>query len=207
MNQPLRYSITSWDQLPGCISNTSRDLSLHIKDFIQDRRLQGKLIIVRHREFGELLVIPVNLQGDLLDSNLYTSMSDDAIIDSLAGFGFYIEYRPTLKLPVGQIDYLLTVDKLGYDKLRVLPVKHYDREGKVFIQTHLVAFKIEDNPQWLMNTYECFEGAYFQALKNGSAMSLDSTSNDFKWDWLTYVANIKDILNEVCDNESGWCNC
>lgn len=194
---PLRYSITSWEQLPRCISNTSRDLKINIKHILHDRRLQGKILELNHVDFGTIFSCPIDCQGDLVYDE-GSELSTSAVLAVLRNFGFEIEYKPERNLDGDQLKYLVTLNELGFEKLRVLNVQKYTPDGRVAYKPYLVAFKIENNSDWLRNTYTPFEVEFLGALKHGTAMNITAISEDrhFNWDWLTYVADINDILTE-----------
>ena len=54
------------------------------------------------------------------------------------------------------------------------------------------------HPLWIDNAYECPLVAFEHSLDAGTAINLTHVSNtlDFKWDWLDYVANIDDIIED-----------
>lgn len=196
---PLRYSITSWDQATKCRSNTSRDLHITISHFLNSDKIEGSLLQVSHTDIGTLFAVPINCSGRLLGDD-YTEMSTDAILSMLSSFGFEIEYKPQAHLDGEQLKYLVTLNELGFDKIRTLPVHIFDRNGKVIYKPYIVAFKIESNHEWLQQNYSPFEGEFLGALKHGTAINISAISEEkkFRWDWLTYVANIEDILKDNC---------
>ena len=195
--EPLRYSITDWHQLTKCLSNNSRDLHINVTDFIQDSRLSGTRIAVNHTEFGTLFAYIVNADGTIvtLPDNLDNAITNAQILAELAKFGFYVEYEQQAHLSGDQIAYLMTINGLGYDKLRQLSVWQVER-GVEIHKTYIVAFNIAQNPAWISVAYQASTREFTNALMNGSAINLTeiSRTHDYNWDWLTYVANIDDII-------------
>lgn len=194
MADPLRYKISSWNQLPRCLSNTSKHLSLHVSNIFRDPILTGVRITVEHCMFGTLFATVLYPQGDLVYPKYANSLSDEDILKQLENFGFLVEYDPEPFLPKEQVDYLITVMHLGFDKIRILPVKF--RDGHVEIKT--VVFNVDKNSKWLAYPYEASYKEWETALaKDGSALNITevSLSKQFDWSWLNYVANIQDILD------------
>lgn len=198
-NNPLKYNISSWSQLPQCMSNNSRSLHLHVSEMIQDKRVQGTLIQVKHDDFGVLFAYLVGGYGPLLsiDGTTYLpELTTIEILSELKRFGFDITYNPQDRLDGDQLNYLIKLNELGYDKLRNLNVYSYDDSGNKQYNSVTVAFNVSANSMWIYNGYNAPETEYIEALKNGSAINVSGMSefNNFRWDWLTYVANIHDIL-------------
>lgn len=198
---PLRYNISSWDQLPQCMSNNSRDLHIHVAKIINDERLQGTVIRVEHKHFGVLFACIVDGSGPLLTDKYFSgvvSMSTQAILLELEKFGFYVTYDPQTHLDGEQLQYLMTINQLGFDKIRILNVHMYQNDGRVKDEPLVVAFKIKNNSNWLNNGYSPSESEYLSAIKQGTAINISAISKEkkFRWDWLTFVANIEDILKD-----------
>ena len=99
------------------------------------------------------------------------------------------------------LDYLITLDGLGYDKIRIMfvdkPTSHpgQDDEPLWFV----VAFKVKDHPRWIQNTYRATESEISEGAMNGTAINISAISKEKKFNWSflgDYVLNIKDILEE-----------
>ena len=194
MADPLRYTISSWKQLPHCLSNTSRHLSIHVASINKDPSLSGLRITVEHCMFGTLFATVIDPLGDLVYPQYANQLTNEDIIKQLENFGFLIEYHPETSLPAEQIEYLTTVQTLGFDKIRILPVKFKD--GHVDIK--VVVFNVDKNPKWLSYPYEASYKEWDTALAiDGSALNITEVSltKQFDWSWLNYVANIQDILD------------
>ena len=198
MYNPLRYSITSWYMLPQCMSNNSRKLHLVVSDILNDSRLSGTLIQLKHEDFGVLFACIVNGSGTLInyqDKSLIPELSTYQILTELSKYGFLIEYTENTNLSGDQIQYLLTLDQLGYDKIALCSV-HSSSRDEDKIDRYVTAFIVSDNPKWLNNTYVVPRSEYSEALIKGTAINLTNISitKKFKWNWLNYVANISDII-------------
>lgn len=197
---PLRYNISSWRQLPKCLSNNSRLLHIEVADFIQDNRLSGLRISVVHEVFGVLFAYVVDADGDIVSksSSLAPSgLSTDQILQELYKYGFIVYYNPRATLPGDQIQYLMTLRDLHFDKIRILGVKDFENRREVH-RTYVVAFKIEENPLWLNLGYSPRREEFNKSIQEGSALNISNISDTkkYRWDWLDYVANIDDILKD-----------
>ncbi len=197
---PLRYNISDWHQLVEVKSNNSRDLFITVSDFLHDDRISGTRIQVNHKYYGVLFACVVNAQGSMIsefEENLVYELTPKQILLQLAVFGFNVTYEPKKHLSGNQLDFLMTIQGLGFDKLRVLNVWHTENGVKAF-KWYVAAFNIKENPEWINNGYSPSEKEYTTALSNGSAMNISALIKEKHWDWswLDYVANINDILED-----------
>ena len=201
MNGPLRYNISNWLQLSECRSNNSADLYITVKQVIDDgsHRLSGIIILVNHNQYGTLFACLVNSSGSLLTpdpvSGIIKEFTTDEILAELNKFGFDVTFEINQHLSGDQISFLITVNDLGYDKLRVLSVQdkpdgHYS--------DYLVVFNVAKCPDWIRNDYTCGKKVFVDALTSSGAMNLTDLpqTKGFDWTWLTYVANIEDIIED-----------
>lgn len=120
------------------------------------------------------------------------------ILTELSKFGFLIEYSPQAHLPASQLSYLITLQGLHYDKLRILRVWDMVNNTEQS-QVYVVAFKSDPNGNWLNNDYSPRRSEYLSALENGSAINISAISQEqnYNWSWLYgFVANIEDVLAE-----------
>lgn len=200
MSNPLRYNISNWLQLSECKSNNSADLYITVKQVIDDgsHRLTGLIILVQHTQYGTLFACMVNADGSLLtkdqNSGIIWEFSTDEITDILATFGFDVTFHINQHLSGDQISYLMTVSDLGFDKLRRLIVQGLD--GKY--SEYIVVFNVAKCPEWIANDYVCGIKPFLNALQTSGAMNLTDLeqTKGFDWTWLTYVANIDDIIED-----------
>lgn len=200
MSNPLRYNISSWLQLPECKSNNSTDLYLTVNQVIDDgsHRLSGLVIYVKHTQYGTLFACLINAEGSLLtkdaNSGIIQEFSSDEILEVLATFGFDITFEVNQHLSGDQISYLMTLFDLGFDKLRMLEVQQLDG----LYSNYLVAFNVDKCPEWIKNDFTCGRKPFLEALNSSGAMNLTDLkqTKGFDWTWLTYVANIEDIIRD-----------
>ena len=202
MSNPLRYNISSWLQLPECRSNNSTDLYLTVNQVIDDgsHRLSGLVIYVKHTQYGTLFACLINAEGSLLtpdkNSGIIQEFSSDEILEILATFGFDITFHVNQHLSGDQIAFLMTVDELGYNKLRRLYVQ--DKPDGTYSE-YIIVFNVDKCPaDWLDVNYMCGKKPFVDALLSSGAMNLTDLeqTKGFDWTWLTYVANIEDIIED-----------
>ena len=199
MGDTLRYNISDWHQLKDVRSNTSNLLSIKVADIIDSPILSGLRIRIVHATLGELWTCVLNAVGEIINQDptvINVEPSTDEILTYLAKYGFDVAYNEVELLPQAQLAFLRSLKDLGYDKLRILPVwtaKNGVREGKSYV----VVFKIAENPDWINNAYSPSFTEFTRALQEGSVVNVSASSraNAWNWSWLTYVADIDDILN------------
>lgn len=202
--ETLRYKISSWRQLPDCLSNNSRELRIHITDFFNNEELRGFRISLEHTTLGVLFCCVLQARGSIVtDEDEYgaSELTPEEILKELRKYGFEITYEPIKGLSGNLLDYLITLDKLGYDKIRVLNVWHTQNGTKAF-ETKIVAFQVNPHGDWLNNGYSASEKEFIKALNDGTAINLTDTSRtkNFRWDWLYgNVLSIEDVIEANAD--------
>jgi len=204
MSAPLHYNISNWIQLSECRSNNSADLYITVKQIIDDgsHRLAGTNILVNHTQYGTLFACLVDSKGTLLTpdpvSGIIKEFSTDEILSELNKFGFDVTFEINQHLSGEQISYLITLSGLNYDKIRKLPVYKYDTLGNKLFSEYIVAFNVDGCSEWIDMNYSCRDIDFLKKLNDGVALNLTymSKSQLFDWTWLTYVANIDDIIRD-----------
>jgi len=196
---PLRYNISNWRQLSGCLSNNSRNLSIHVTEFYNQTPLNGLRISVDHSVLGTLFACVVNARGDIVtcydEQAMMHEFTTQEILEELHKYGFFVTFNPRENLKGNQIQFLMTVNQIGYDKIRVMYVYNTDT-GVKLSKWYVVVFKSKHHPMWLDNTYSCSEKEFKEALAKGTAMNITDICecHKYRWDWLDYVGNIDDII-------------
>ena len=196
----LQYKISSWTQLGECLSNTDRKLHAVCSKIISPA-LRGLSVRVEHEDFGCLFSYLVDGDGPIISDLQVEELSTQTVLEQLKRFGFYIIYEREKQLPGAMLDYLITLDGLGFDKIRVMfidtsevPIGETD-----IVQYCVVAFKVKDHPKWIDNMYRATESEISQGAMNGTAINISAISKErhFNWSFLEdYVLNISDILEE-----------
>ena len=200
MSQLLRYQISNWNQIVDCLSNNSRNLYITLSKVIDRPTISGQIIKVRHSKYGTLFAAILNGHGKLLNNctedNLpLPFMSTEEILTELQRFGFYITYDVKCHLPDNILDFLTTVDNLGYDKItKVCLETTFDNSSRLWLPTTIV-MKSQFNDDLL--TYGCkvTRKVFNKKLTDNVIMNIQNEP-DMKWDWVKYIANIEDILLE-----------
>lgn len=191
---PLRYNISDWHQAAECLSNNSTKLHIAVSDYIQNDSLSGTKVSVIHDTFGVLFAYIVDAYGEIVsDDN--QALTTSQLLAELARYGFLISYNQKAHLPGDQLQFLMTLRSLQFDKLRLLTVIDPNTNTA---QTLVVVFKIQSHPDWLDNTATAYRKEFVDAVAAGTAfnVSLISQCEHYRWDWLDFVADIDDILNE-----------
>ena len=187
MPNHLSYNISNWLQLSDCKSNNSVDLYITVKQVIDDGT-----------QYGTLFTCLVNATGTLLtpdpDSGIIREFTTDEILEVLATFGFDVTFEIHQHLSGDQISFLMTVNDLGFNKLRRLSVQTSTNRYSEYI----VVFNVAKCPDWIDEDYICGLKPFVEALKLSGAMNLTDLeqTKGFDWTWLTYVANIDDIIRD-----------
>lgn len=204
-NQPLRYKISSWRQLPQCRSNNDKNLRITLTDFTNNYYLTGFRIQIVHPHFGVLFSEVLDARGtattalDNSDTSTITFQLDTQhILEELRKFGFIVVYKPREHLPESTLEYLNTLRGLKFDKLRILNVCESLADGSTSYKWYVVGFKSCRHGDWLDNTYTASKKEFTEALLDGSAMNVSElcSAKDIGWSWLDFVANIDDVLRD-----------
>ena len=203
---PLRYNISNLRQLTGCLSNNSRDLSIHVTEFYNQLSVRGLRISVDHTVLGTLFACLLDADGDCITyyepGKKKPELTVDQILSELEKFGFYVTFNPKANLKGSQVQYLMTVGKLGYNKIRVITIWDSPIGVKTF-KWYVVVFKSKYLPGWLNNAYSPSIKEFQNALMDGHAINITDICecHKYRWDWLDYVGNVDDItLDNAGDN-------
>lgn len=203
--QPLRFKISSWRQLVGCVSNNNCDLHIHVTDFYNNDILRGFRISVDHDSFGTVFACVLQARGTMITETAEygeSELSADSIIAELAKYGFLVTYAPNENLSSGQLEYLMTLKNLGYDKIRIIN-PWTSANGEKEFEPKVVAFQSSPLGDWLNNAYSPYIDEFTKALLDGTAVNLTyiSKTKKYRWDWLKdFVGNIDDIIQDNADD-------
>lgn len=209
VHMPLRYKISDWRQLNQCKSNNSKHLHVCTTVFFNDERLNGLRIKVDHDTFGTLFACVVQAKGRIIsncDRNYQSfefELTPAQICEELRKYGFDIEYNPVEHLPGDIINLLMTVNNLGFDKLRVIGVKDANTirsDTQRPLKTYqVVAFNSEHLEDWLDAGYITSAKQFQKAMNNGWCFNVTGNTNThnkhYNWSWLwNMVVNIDDVI-------------
>lgn len=200
--KPLQYRISDISQLPECLSNNSRDLSISVSNMINSSTLTGKRVSVNHSVYGTLFAYIIDAAGTIISDIQPEGMSIPDMLVELKRFGFLIEWVNWPQLSGKQLSALGGIlQTFPTSKLRWIGV--YDGRGRA--TNHIVAFDYSRLSDWLDAAFVVSERDFKQALLDGSCIEvskvLDIEHTD--WSWLKgWVANIEDILREASYEEN-----
>lgn len=197
----LQYSISSWEQAQKCLSNNSKDLSIKIIDFFNNKDIDGKLITVKHKLHGILFAAMIDGKGRMIsDSDDEGSslewLDTTSILSQLEKFGFDITFSEEKHLSGQQYELIATMLKLGLDKLTKIRVSK-DNNEKV------VAFNSSKCTDLLTFGIKISLTQFNKLIEEGIVLNLSSVTykDTFDWDWLIYVSDIKKIMDANSENE------
>lgn len=200
---PLRYSISSWRQLVDVKSNNDPELKISVADFFQNDDLHGFRIMITHPAYGVLFSYILNARGTLITEEPYTherpdEISVDDLLRELHRFGFEVVYRKESNLSGKQIDYLMTLNHLCFDKIRIINVWGQNDSGERESKPYVVGFQVESLGDWMNPSYSPSLKEFKKALLDGTAINITdiSRSRRFDWDWLNSVMSIDDIIRD-----------
>lgn len=160
----------------------------------------GFRITVEHDDFGTLFAYVLNAEGSLITKydDIAEEFSPAVLLNELKRYGFLIDYNPVKQLTGNQITFLMTINQLHFDKIRVLNVWDSSSGVKLF-KNHVVAFKSDPLGDWLNSGYSPSIEEYTDAVTSGAAMDIGiiSEAQNMDWSWLVgWVGAIDEILED-----------
>lgn len=127
-------------------------------------------------------------------------LTTDEILKQLMKFGFYITYDVKSNLPSNVISLLQSMYELGYDKINKILVRSRDNSGHYVWRPKVVVMFSDQNTDIITYGAKITRTLFDNKLESNSIMNL-TDKEDMNWDWLTYVCNISDILDENIDTK------
>lgn len=204
MSKTLRYKISNWSQITDCLSNNSRNLYLSLNKIIDGNRLKGQLLQVNHASYGTLFAAMIIGSGQLItetddEGNIIPFLTTKEILKQIQKFGFIVEYDVKSNLPSPTIALLSTLYELKYDKITVVQVRIRSTESSSYIwKPQTIVMKSEFNTDIINYRCKITEKLFKDKLAKNTIMNV-SNEEGINWDWVTYTANISDILDENID--------
>lgn len=126
-------------------------------------------------------------------------LTTDQILEQIAKFGFIVVYDLKSNLPSNVLSYLSQLYNLDYDKITRINVKSILANGEIRCTPTIIVMKSYKGNDDLL-TFDCTIG-YKQFCDKLVANSIMDVTDEpgMVWDWVTYMANLKDILDENVD--------
>lgn len=194
--EPLRYEISSWEQLVGCLSNTSNSLHIKVHKCIGNGLLKGTVISVVDDVFGTLFTYLVDGSGSYLsdDDDTRYQLTVSSILKELERYGFLVTYNKYKHLAADQLSYLKVLQGLGYDHVRIFSLLAWDNVTRQQVnRPAVVAFSHEHNPEWMDVSFSCSNAAFVSEVVDGHCIRVDDSFN-YDWSWLDHVASIDKLI-------------
>ena len=206
MSRILRYQISDWTQITNCLSNNSRSYYLSLSKQLDGNKLRGLVLNVNHSKYGVLFAAMIQGTGSLITDKDEAGheipfLTTEEILRQLMKFGFYVTYDVKSNLPNNILSFLATIDNLGFDKISKVVVTKRDKiTGQQINDVATIVFKtVPENEDILAFSCELSETKLNEKLQKNILMNVTKEKN-MQWDWLHYMANISDLLDENVDH-------
>ena len=126
-------------------------------------------------------------------------LTTEEILKQIAKFGFFVTYDVKSNLPTNVITYLSELYNLGYDKITEVYLGATSESGsRVWRPTVLVMKSYQDNDDILKFDCKLTQNKFQAKLAANSIINV-THEEGMTWDWLHYIANISDLLDENID--------
>lgn len=126
-------------------------------------------------------------------------LTTDEILKQISKFGFLVEYDLKSNLPDQVTAYLSMLYNLGYDKINRLYIKTRNKDGVPIARDTVVVLKSCEETIDIMKYEKYVLESEFNKLLDLNVVMNVTNEPDMVWDWLTYMCNIKDVLEENID--------
>lgn len=123
-------------------------------------------------------------------------LTTEEILKQIQKFGFIVEYDVKANLPGPVISYLMTMLNLGYVKITRIGVRTLNSDGGIYIRPTVILMKDAPETLDLLRFDETITIAEFMHKLDLNVVVNVTNEPDMNWDWLTYMANIEDLLQE-----------
>ncbi len=200
--QLLRYEISNWDQITNCLSNNSKALSLSLSKVIDGNAMRGLVVKVNHANYGTLFAAMIKGSGQLLtdkdeEGQILPFLTTDEILKQIAKFGFIISYVERAHLNNETLVFLNNVKQLGFDKITRVQLETRNEYWAKAWTPKILVIKSQYNTDLLKFDCSLPIKNFNEKLANNWIMNVtDLDAENVTWDWVTYIANIIDIINE-----------
>ncbi len=199
MTKRLRYRISSWTQLPDCLSNNSKNYYITVTDLTQQKDINGLVLTVHHAKYGVLFSAMPDSSGKLIseydeEGVDIPSMTCEEILTQLKRFGFDIQYNQESSLPDYTLSFLMQLDDLGYSKITRIHV------GRAPGKNYVVALKADGNEDIYTFGSSITEAKFNKKLASNNVINI-TEQKDVTWTWVDRTYNIEDVLQANADIE------
>jgi len=128
-------------------------------------------------------------------------LTTEEILKQIQKFGFIVEYNVRANLPGPVISYLMTMLNLGYVKITRIGVRTPNSDGSIYIRSTVILMKDAPETLDLLRFDEVITISEFMHKLDLNVVVNATNEPGMNWDWLTYMANIEDLLQENSSND------
>lgn len=126
-------------------------------------------------------------------------LTTEEILKQIEKFGFIVKYDLKSNLPDNVIAYLSELYNLGYDKITKIIVDTVNKDGDRIKKPTIIVMKSDQGNDDLLTYGSIISfNKFAKKLSDNSVMNVTDEPN-MVWDWVTYMFNISDILDENID--------
>lgn len=169
-------------------------------------RLNGLVLSVNHTSYGVLFAAMIKGTGDIISEEdefgePIPFLTSDEILAQLEKFGFIIKYDVKSNLPTNVIAYLSTMYNLGYQKINRVNVRLRNIDGNYYNRPTVILMKdVSENADLLRFNISIRADNFNKKLDAGIIINISNELEPNSWDWLKYMSNLSDLLDENVDS-------
>ena len=168
-------------------------------------RLKGLVLSVNHSNYGILFSTMITGSGELISEEDENGepipfLTTEQILTQLEKFGFIIKYDVKSNLSNDVLAYLSTMYNLGYVKINRIGVRMPNQNGDRYNRPTVILMKdVSDNNNLLKFDQVISQVEFNKKLDANIVVNITDELESDSWDWVTYMANLEDILEENID--------
>ena len=134
------------------------------------------------------------------DGEPISFLTTEQILGQLEKFGFIVKYDLKSNLPQQVISYLSQLYNLGYDKITRIGVRMKNKSVSTYVRSTVIVFKSCPETMDFLEFNRVFNVNVFQEKLDANLVINVTDEPGMVWDWINYMANISDLLDENIDD-------